>query len=474
VGITAATLARIGGVQRSTALRWFAGSTPRSVALRRLTAASASLDVRPEKFFGELANWLDRANESLSGLTPATWIREGRDTVMLRDAWIGGAQPPARTVAAPAVGDLKQTVSQLRSAEKRLTGIDITPMLNALASMNQISTQLDSIGEVVRSSHMLEAASTAIQIGRVLQHVNTTLRTPVLVYADIATHLPRADMIAAFGGMSDIIPKIRGNGLLLAESDMLARLAAESRPPIGAVALGIDLQLSSALAAALTSVPRLRTPFMMERIGWRAWLPAHPASLIRTSPFDNDWLIGETHNATQATVAALGRSGEGVDEGEVRAALASVIGDFPDLLSLPVPGTGASLRRALARIAPRVIDSLAGALDRLRGGGADDARQASTSLRAALDQLADELVPGPKKGRAERYEKVLSIELGDPGGKLLYHQIGILYESYVPLSLGVHDELDLEAVRAHAVGMLSAIAAVVARWIATHPSSPGG
>jgi hypothetical protein len=109
------------------------------------------------------------------------------------------------------------------------------------------------------------------------------------------------------------------------------------------------------------------------------------------------------------------------------------------------------------------VQPLDGAIQRLKGGGADDARQAAASLRAALDKLAMNLVPGNKTGRVERYEALLGVRLGDSGGTLLHHQIGVLYASYQPLSDAVHDELHIDALRANAYGIFSALAAVLAR-----------
>jgi hypothetical protein len=210
---------------------------------------------------------------------------------------------------------------------------------------------------------------------------------------------------------------------------------------------------------------------MTERISWRAWLPIHPSALTRTPALQTQWLMGETHNAAQASVAAIGRAGMGVDEAEIKAALTGVTADFPNLLELKVPGTGSDLKTLLGRVAPAVLKPLKGAVERLSGGGADDARQASASLRAALDELANQLVPGPKKGRDDRYAVALGVGYGDPDGKLLYHQIGVLYATYAPLSGAVHDELDIEAVRAHALGMFSAMAAVISRWVLTQPGA---
>ena len=470
-GLSRATLARATGVQRSTALRWTSGAQPRKRALERLAAIGALLDRRPEVSLGELGRWLDQRNPALGDTSPASWIREGRDPTMVGDAWASAAQRLSRRVTTPSTNELERTVGQLRAVEKMFAGLDLAPLLRAASGFSEIARQVDMVSEIARTSQVLQAASIATQLAPVFQQMNNSLRAPLAAYLDIAQRLPRAEIALAFAGMTDVLSPLRGSEPLFAQVGLLARLAAESRPPIGALALGMDLQLSSAFSAALTAAPSLRDPFMTERISWRAWLPIHPSALTRTPALQTQWLMGETHNAAQASVAAIGRAGMGVDEAEIKAALTGVTADFPNLLELKVPGTGSDLKTLLGRVAPAVLKPLQGAVERLSGGGADDARQASASLRAALDELANQLVPGPKKGRDDRYAVALGVGYGDPDGKLLYHQIGVLYATYAPLSGAVHDELDIEAVRAHALGMFSAMAAVISRWVLTQPGA---
>jgi len=472
-GLSPATLARVAGVQRSTALRWTLGAQPRKTALERLAAVGALLDRRPELSLGELGRWLDQRNVMLGDSSPASWIRDGRDPTMVGDAWAGAAQRLSRRATASTTNDLERVVGQLLKAEKAFAGLDLAPLLRAASGVNVIARQVDMVSEIARTSNVLQAASIATQLGPIFKQMNDSVRAPLGAYLDIAQRLPRAEIASAFAGMTEALSAIRASEPVFAQVGLLARLAADSRPPIGALALGMDLQLSSAFSAALTAAPNLRDPFMTERITWRAWLPVHPSALTRTTALETEWLVGETHNAAQASVAAIGRAGAGVDQSEVNAALTGVTADFPNLLDLKVPGTSSDLRTLLGRVAPAVLKPLQGAVERLSGGGADDARQASASLRAALDELANQLVPGPKNGRDDRYAVALRVAYGDPDGKLLHHQIGVLYATYAPLSAAVHDELDIEAVRAHALGMFSAMAAVMSRWMLTQPGHGG-
>lgn len=471
-GVSPATLARVAGVQRSSAIRWGRGAQPRKTARQRLATATALLDRRPERNLGELARWLDVENIALAGSTPATWIREGRDATMLGDAWAAdAARLSVRLSGRPPFEDLDRTVAQLRQVESLFAGLDLAPLLSTVSSYDLINTRINMVAEMGRNHRLLEAASAAAQIGRHFQEINEALRGPMSGYAQIAQLLSRSEMTSAFAGMANVMSALRTNTAVFAETGMLAKLVADSRPPIGALAVAMDLQLNSAMSAALASTPTLSNPIMVERIDWRAWLPQHPAALIRTNQIGSDWLIGETHNAAHASTAALGRAGKRVDEADIAAALQGVRTEFPDLMNMPVPGTGKTLRDVLGLCAPRAVTPLDGAIERLRGGGPDDARQASVSMRSALDELAAALAPGPKKDRRRQYAAILGVDHGDADGTLLYHQIAVLYASFQPLSDAVHDELDLDALRAHAFGMFSAMAGVVSRWMARKGSA---
>ncbi|HUY08384.1 MAG TPA: hypothetical protein VMW80_02905 [Candidatus Dormibacteraeota bacterium] len=384
---------------------------------------------------------------------------------MLADAWAdaAGAPSPAeqsatlgRTVAVP-LSDVQKVIADLDFPALRIAA-DVSKVVNALNFQSSLAFEFS------RNLQMMEVASAVSQIGRQMSLVSESLRGLTSEYVRVASILPRADLNHAFGGMRTVLTALEDVRPTFAYAKVISNLVGNMRPAIGSLALGIDLQLNTSVMAALTSLPALQRPYLLERTSWRRWLPQHPNALTRSSTGETDWLLGETHNAAQASVAALGRRSDGVDIDEVSAALSGVAYQFPDLLAMEVPGTGMDLRTLVRELEPRLADGLQGAIDRLRDGGSDSARQAAASLRAALDLLADHLAPGSKRGRIERYSAILGVEQGNPDGTLLYHQIGILYTSYPSLSEAVHDELDIGGVRAVAYGMFSAIAGVLSKW----------
>jgi hypothetical protein len=344
-----------------------------------------------------------------------------------------------------------------------LASVDLGPLLRSTSAPSLLGPQVNLGAAVLRNHQILEAGSIATLMAKKLQDVNVVLQSPISSYAEVMRTLPKTDIANAFAGMRGVLSGIESARPYLVQPELLAQLAAAGRPPIGALAVAMDLQLATAVSAALYAFPAMLSPVLTERVAWQGWFPSHPGALVRTAQIDTEWLLGETHNAAQASVAPLGRDGEGVDEREVAAAVAGVTSDFPDLLAMPVPGTGANVRGWLNHVAPDLLQPLQGAIQRLRGGGADDARQAAASLRAALDKLAMYLVPGSKTGRLERYELLLGVREGDSDGTLLHYQIGVLYASYQPLSDAVHDELNIDAVRANAYGIFSALVAILAR-----------
>jgi hypothetical protein len=465
--VGAAGLSRLCGVQRSTAMRWVHGSVPRKPAREKLNTAAALIDRRPQRHRDELPRWLDRPNPALLGITPSTWIREGRDASMLGNAWAGSEQAgsPALQGAVVVTRDveLQKMLTQLSATQRLLASVDLGPLLRSTSAPSLLGPQVNLGAAVLRNHQILEAGSIATLMAKKLQDVNVVLQSPISSYAEVMRTLPKTDIANAFAGMRGVLSGIESARPYLVQPELLAQLAAAGRPPIGALAVAMDLQLATAVSAALYAFPAMLSPVLTERVAWQGWFPSHPGALVRTAQIDTEWLLGETHNAAQASVAPLGRDGEGVDEREVAAAVAGVTSDFPDLLAMPVPGTGANVRGWLNHVAPDLLQPLQGAIQRLRGGGADDARQAAASLRAALDKLAMYLVPGSKTGRLERYELLLGVREGDSDGTLLHYQIGVLYASYQPLSDAVHDELNIDAVRANAYGIFSALVAILAR-----------
>jgi hypothetical protein len=148
----------------------------------------------------------------------------------------------------------------------------------------------------------------------------------------------------------------------------------------------------------------------------------------------------------------------------VSAALIGVSSNPPDLLSMMVPGTGASLGEMVKSVAPDALETLEGGWDRIWGADKDAARQGAASLRAALDEIAEAIAPGPKKDRERSYLAVLQLQPGDPTTRLLTLQVSLLYATYQPLSDAVHDEEGIEALQALALGIVSCLAAMLARW----------
>lgn len=505
-GVSAATLSRLADVQRSSATRWTHGARPRGRARARLATAAALLEGQPAAAGLTFGSWLDTPNQLLTEKTPAAWIREDRDWTMLEAAWTTAVDRSdrasrKRTGCVPPVGvDGRRIVRRLvagvdlRSAElmaslAKTTAIDTSALIKNLVPMIQFpifpnptaemgrtmaaAAQAASIDtsdltkDLARSLEFLELTSSARQVGRMSAAISESLRGLTDGYAQAAQHLSGPDLGRAFLGTQDLIAAMSVSGPIFDQAEMLAKLVGDTRPAIGSLALGIDLQLSSPIVAALASRPALRRPYLLERSGWERWVPRHPKTLTRSDTIQTEWLLGETHNASQASVAALGRRRDGSDSAEISAALTGVTLAYPDLLAMRVPGTGFALKACLKRLDPRIADSLEGAVNRLREGGPDCGRQAAASLRAALDQLADALIPGSKKkGRLARYAEVLGVAVGNTEGTLLYYQIGVLDAAHEPLSKRVHDRVDDDALRAVAFGIFSAFAAVLSRWVA--------
>lgn len=464
-GASPATLAKLAGVNRSSAMRWTLGASPRRLAKERLRSAHALVESHPPLPGVSFGRWLAVANPLLGGLAPAAWIREGRDWTPLSDAWAADSGTPA--TVGPPVGVPDSLVTQLGDVQRVLGRLALAPStMDATVSnfVKAFSIQSSMAGEFARSFQMMEVASAVSQVGRQMALVSESLRGLTAEYVRVASILPPADLIRAFGGAQVALAALTDQRPAFSYAKLITKLVEDSRPAIGSLALAMDLQLNTPVAAALAAFPALQKPFFLERLSWRRWLPQHPNSLKRSSEAETIWLLGETHNAAQASVVALGQGADGVDSDEVSAALDGVAYQFPDLMTMEVPGTGVDLGTVANRLEPRLAAALQGALDRLRTGGADSARQAAASLRAALDLLADCLTPGSKSGRIERYVAALSVDQGSPEGTLLYHQICILYFTYGRLSGAIHDRLDLAGVRVVAYGMFSAIAAVLSRW----------
>ena len=464
-GASSTTLGIVAGVNRSSALRWTRGARPRGPARERLRTALDLLERQPPGAGVSFGQWLASNNPALGGLTPAVWIREGREWSMLADSWAaasGAPSPPEERVGMPdavaaPLSDIQSVIAGLDLAPLRMTA-DVSGLVSALSLPSSL------IADFSRNLQMLAVSSAASQIGQQMALVSQSLHGLTAEYVRVAGILPLAEQTRAFRGMEAVLAGLGDVRPNYSYSKVLSSLMGDVRPAIGSLALGIDLQLSTSLASALASLPALQRPYLLERTSWRRWLPQHPNALTRSGTVETGWLLGETHNAAHASVAALGSHAEGVDIDEVAAALSGVAFQFPDLLAMEVPGTGMDMRSLVRTIEPRLDDSLQGAIDRLRDGGSDSARQAAASLRAALDQLADHLAPGSPKGRVERYVAILEVEQGNPDGTLLYHQICILYSSYASLSNAVHNELDIGGVRAVAYGMFSAIAGVLSMW----------
>ncbi|HVB53425.1 MAG TPA: hypothetical protein VNF24_04445 [Candidatus Acidoferrales bacterium] len=340
-----------------------------------------------------------------------------------------------------------------------------------LPSIRFMETTMASVGasaltkDYARMLRLLQLTSAANQVGWVSAALSQSLRSVTDVYLQAIQRMSRPDVSRAFLGTQDLFDTLRLAGPIFDQPDLLARLVGDTRPAIGSLALGMDLQLSPSILAALASRTSLRGPYLAERSGWKRWVPSHPKTLTRTGAIQTEWLLGETHNAAQASVAALGRGAEGTNSAEISAAATGVTREYPDLLGMQVPGTGRDLRTSLMRVDSRLAESIEGALRCLREGGPDCGKQAAASLRAGLDQLAAAMIPGSKKkGRRASYAVVLGVAGGDTEGTLLYHQIGILDTAHLSLSRRVHDQDDDDALCVVAFGIFSALAAVLSRW----------
>jgi hypothetical protein len=290
------------------------------------------------------------------------------------------------------------------------------------------------------------------------------MKAPLIAYREAFLALPQTQIAGAFAGMGGILRTL-DQPLIRMQTGLIAKLVADQAVGLGALGAAMELQLAPAFAAAIEANNRLLAkPFTREMFAWRAWLPEHPEALVRIPELRAQWLIGQAHVASRASVAAVSRRSAGVDSSEVTAALAGVITNPPDLLSMTVPGTGASLREVVKSVAPGALEPLEGGWDRIWLGGKDAARQGAASLRAALDELAESIAPGPKKDREHSYLSVLQLKPGDPTNRLLTLQVSLLYTTYQPLSDAVHDEGGIEALQALALGIVSCLAGVLARW----------
>jgi hypothetical protein len=290
------------------------------------------------------------------------------------------------------------------------------------------------------------------------------LKAPLLAYREAYIALTPALAAGAFAGMTDILRTFNQPTVTI-QRDLIAQLVVNQHTAIGSLAVAMDLQLGEAFAAA-TRLHRdvLAEPFTREVLAWRAWLPEHPNGVIRRADLRPEWLAGQAHVASRASVAAISRRQKGVDSDEVSAALVAVTRDVPDLLSMTVAGTGLTLIEVVKAAAPGAVEPLEAGWERVWNGGNDGARQGAASLRAALDRISSAIAPAAKKDRETAYRSVLELEPGDATTKLLSLQISLLYVTYQPLSTAVHDEADVDAIKALALGIVSSLAGILARW----------
>src|SRR5207253_8438146 len=72
-GVNLAQLARIAGVNRSSATRWMRGAQPRGRSLQRLERAAALLHAVPEQGDVQFGVWLTQPNPRLGGVLPVQW-----------------------------------------------------------------------------------------------------------------------------------------------------------------------------------------------------------------------------------------------------------------------------------------------------------------------------------------------------------------------------------------------------------------
>lgn len=461
-GFRPALLARVAGVNRSSVARWLKGSKPRALARKRLERAVALVQIARISGPG-LQEWFTQPQAALTGLSPAQWLLEDRDLQTLAEILQPvDAAPVARRSAESAT--LATTMVEFSKAANMISSLNLAPILQTIRAMNGLDRQAAMIADLTGAPLLIQASGIASTLARFSETWSEMIRAPLLTYRDAFVALPPTQIAGSFTGMGEILRTL-DQPLLRMQTGLIAKLVADRNTGLGALGAAMELQLGGAFAAAIQANNRLLAkPFMREMFAWRAWLPEHPDALVRIPELRAEWLVGQAHVATRASVAAVSRRSDGVDQSEVSAALAGVTTNPPDLLSMRVPGTGESLREIVKSVAPEALEPLEAGWDRVWIGGKDAARQGAASLRAALDEIGNAIAPGPKKDRERSYQAVLQLQPGDPTTRLLTLQVSLLYTTYQPLSDAVHDEGGIEAIQALALGIVSCLAGILARW----------
>jgi len=462
-GFSPSLLARVTGVNRSSAVRWLKGSKPRASARKRLERAVALVHIGKMPAPG-LREWFTQPQPALSGFSPARWLAEDRDLQALAETLHPVVADPGAHRSAEVV-TLATTMVEFRKAADVISSLNLSPILQSMRFMDGLDRQAAMIADLTRAPLLIQAGGIAQTMARFSETWSEMIKAPLIAYRDAFVALPPAQIAGAFAGMGEILRTL-DQPLIKMQTGLIAKLVADRNIGLGALGAAMELQLGTAFAAAIESNNRLLAkPFTREMFAWRAWLPEHPEALVRIPELRAEWLVGQAHVASRASVAAMSRRADGVDSSEVSAALFGVTRNPPDLLAMTVPGTGASLRDMVKSVAPRALEPLEGGWDRIWIGGRDAARQGATSLRAALDEIAEAIAPGPKKDRERSYLAVLQLQPGDPTTRLLTLQVSLLYTTYQPLSDAVHDEEGIEALQALALGIVSCLAGVLARWV---------
>jgi hypothetical protein len=462
-GFSASLLARVAGVNRSSAVRWIRGSEPRPPAQRRLERAEALLGVAAPSS-PDIRDWFDQRNPDLAGLSPAEWLAKDRDVetlaAILRPV---DRKPTAPRRRAGNAFPLAGAILDFQRAADMIAGVNLAPILDSMRFIEGLDRQAAMIADLSRAQLLVQATGIAQEMARLSETWSEMIRAPLMVYREAFAALPASQVFAAFEGMGETIRGL-DQPIIRMQSGLIAQLVADHNTGLGALGAAMDLQLGSVFSAAVNAHAHVLTePYVRETFAWRAWLPTHPEALVRLPTLKPEWLAGQAHVATRASVAALSPQRSGWEAEEVGAALAGVTRDPPDLLSMTVPGTEATLREMIRKVAPAAVEPLEGGWHRVWDGGTDATRQGAASLRAALDEVANALAPGPKKDREQGYLAVLQIQPGDPTTRLLTLQVSLLYTTYQPLSDAVHDEGGIEALQALALGILSCLAGILAR-----------
>lgn len=457
-GVSSAQLARIAGVERSSASRWVAAeAAPREKTQHRLGQAVAAFRLWSGTK-ADFVTWLASINPSLDGKTPEAWIAGEGDMASLASAVTAACSVTHERAIAPNEIALSSVTQMLKAQEKFRSMFQVPSWLAAVQEVGEAASI--AMG-VLSTSSLLAATSTFAQTVKLHEQLSQSVQIPLSTYANVAASMSQLNASNAFNGMLESLASKNLMAVMGSAGDLLRGNQIDMG--WGALTAAVEFRLSPAIAVATDHLAKsaIETLFAEQR-AWHSWLPEHSESLLFPLRVESDWLAARSHTALQTGLATLGS--EKSDQAELRVAVEAGELDFSTVIGMVVPGTTLTLRDFLVKKVPTAVEPLEAGLARLKRGEKDGARQAAASFRAVLDKVAEVIAPGPAKQRREAYQRSLGVTPGDPTARLIALQSELVYEIYQPVSATVHDSESIDAVRAYALAMVSCLLTILAKW----------